>query len=216
MTRWVCRWKPLWVPRGDTFQKAYLEDWEQEDDDHSYTPGEEGKNNHTGHARSPELQHLGAYKQFKTTVGAPHANYQLLVAVPLCRNRLGNFLEIQTYQQSRRCSIFGTLLGAPVPSKTMFAIFIHPIQFGIFPERFSLPYPDEEILFWVRGRRLVRARRFFSLGEGGSRGHLGTPPCRREGFQSCVSRGTTQETKEEYSFDTDMPNRLTEQKRLSI
>ena len=46
MTKWVCRWKPFWVPRGDTFQKAYLEGWEQEDDDQSYFRGEESKNSH--------------------------------------------------------------------------------------------------------------------------------------------------------------------------
>ena len=26
MTEWVCRWRPFWVPRGDTFQKTYLEE----------------------------------------------------------------------------------------------------------------------------------------------------------------------------------------------
>ena len=54
----------------------------------------------TSHARSPELQHRKVYKQLRTTGGAPHAHYQLLVAVPLFHNRLGYLLEIQTCQQS--------------------------------------------------------------------------------------------------------------------
>ena len=38
-------------------------------------------------------------------------------------------------------------LGAPLPPKTPVSRnFIHPKQFGIFPKRLSLPYPDEEIL----------------------------------------------------------------------
>ena len=38
--------KPFWVPRGDTLQKAYLEEWEQVDDDQGYIRGEESKNRH--------------------------------------------------------------------------------------------------------------------------------------------------------------------------
>ena len=27
MTGWVCQWKAFWIPVGDSFQKAYLEEW---------------------------------------------------------------------------------------------------------------------------------------------------------------------------------------------
>ena len=27
MTSWIFQWKPFWVPVGDSFQKAYLEEW---------------------------------------------------------------------------------------------------------------------------------------------------------------------------------------------
>ena len=27
MTSWICQWKPFWIPVGDSFQKAYLEEW---------------------------------------------------------------------------------------------------------------------------------------------------------------------------------------------
>ena len=30
MARWLGHWKPIWVPYGDSFQKAYFEEWEQE------------------------------------------------------------------------------------------------------------------------------------------------------------------------------------------
>ena len=26
MTEWICRWNPLWIPTGDTFQKTFLEE----------------------------------------------------------------------------------------------------------------------------------------------------------------------------------------------
>ena len=32
MAEWICRWKPFWIPFGDTFQKAYLEEWQLVDD----------------------------------------------------------------------------------------------------------------------------------------------------------------------------------------
>ena len=32
MTEWICRWKPFWFPTVDTFQKAYLEEWQLVDD----------------------------------------------------------------------------------------------------------------------------------------------------------------------------------------
>ena len=27
MTSWICQWKPFWISVGDSFQKAYLEEW---------------------------------------------------------------------------------------------------------------------------------------------------------------------------------------------
>ena len=40
MTGWVCQWKPFWIPVGDTFQKAYLEEWQHVDDGPTRDPGE--------------------------------------------------------------------------------------------------------------------------------------------------------------------------------
>ena len=40
MTGSVCPWKPFWIPVGDTFQKAYLEEWQRVDDGFIRDPGE--------------------------------------------------------------------------------------------------------------------------------------------------------------------------------
>ena len=41
MTEWICRWKPFWIPIGDTFQKAYLEEWQRVDDGQKRDSGED-------------------------------------------------------------------------------------------------------------------------------------------------------------------------------
>ena len=99
MTQWVCKWKPFWVPRGDTFQKAYPEEWEQEDDDQNYIHGEESKNCHRSYSASRTTASEGLHT-VEDDGGVPHAKYQLLVAVLPCRNRLGNPLVIPMSQQS--------------------------------------------------------------------------------------------------------------------
>ena len=96
-----------------TFQKAYLEVWEQEDDDQSHIQAE-----------APELQRLRGYQQLKTRVECrTRTNHQLLVAVPLCRNRHGNLLVIPMSQQSsgfavsQKSVVFWEPLGAPLLPK---------------------------------------------------------------------------------------------------
>ena len=53
MTEWVCRWRPFWIPSGDTFQKASLEEWQRVNDEQSHVPGEDTpdlQNNRIGKA----------------------------------------------------------------------------------------------------------------------------------------------------------------------
>ena len=76
------------------------------------------------------------------------------------------------------------------------------------------------ILSGYEEKRLVHTRRFFGLGEGGSRFYLGTPPCQRAmianpSFREAPDRKHSP-TNEEYRFDTEVHNRLIEYKRLSI
>ena len=41
MAEWICRWKPFWIPIGDTFQEAYLEEWQLVDDGSKRDPVED-------------------------------------------------------------------------------------------------------------------------------------------------------------------------------
>ena len=37
MSKWIRPWKPIWIPHGGNFQKAYVEEWEQEVYSHEYS-----------------------------------------------------------------------------------------------------------------------------------------------------------------------------------
>ena len=63
MTEWVCRWKRLWIPSGDTFQKAYLEEWER------VTANKAMSSVKTRHTGSPELQNRKSYRRPGKTSG---------------------------------------------------------------------------------------------------------------------------------------------------
>ena len=106
-----------------------------------------------------------------------------------------------------------------MPSNTHVRNFIHPIQFGIVPKRLSLPYPDEEILSgyelddssirdgysaWVKADPASILKR-----------HLVNAKSDSPGFREAPDRKHSP-TNEEYHVDTEVPNRLTKQKRLNI
>ena len=40
MPGWICQWISFWIPVGNTFQKAYLEEWLRDCDDSISDPGE--------------------------------------------------------------------------------------------------------------------------------------------------------------------------------
>ena len=52
MTEWICRWKPFWIPTSDTFQKAYLEEWQRVDDVQKCDPVEDNVMTHPGTTES--------------------------------------------------------------------------------------------------------------------------------------------------------------------
>ena len=68
MSGWVCQWKPFWIPVGDSFQKAYLEEWIYVGDDSS---------DEQGLANSHTLVQGAGYKDYtskqKLPEGAPSA-----------------------------------------------------------------------------------------------------------------------------------------------
>ena len=41
MAEWMSRWKRFWIPIGDTFQKAYLDEWHLVDDGSKRDPVED-------------------------------------------------------------------------------------------------------------------------------------------------------------------------------
>ena len=209
----------FWVPRSDTFQQAYQEEWEQEDDDPSHIHAEESRTD-TSHDRSPQQQRLRVCMQLRTTGGMPHVKYQLLVAVLPYRNRLGNLLVTPMSQQSsgstqklKKNAVFWVPLGAPVPLKTRVGNFIHPVQFGILPNRLPLPYPDAEILLGYE-EDVSSIRDGFSV-RVKLRRHIVDAKGTNLAFREAPVRKHAP-SKEEHRFDTDVPDRLTEQKRLSI
>ena len=179
----------------------------------------------TGHDRSPELQHLKEYRQLRTTCGVPLASYHLLVAGLLRRKRLGNLLVIQMCQQSsgsiqklKKVQYFGNPGVHQCLRKPVFA-FSRPVQFGIFPKRLSLPYPDEEILSGYK-EDVSSIRDGFSAWvksdpETILRRHLVDAKGAKPAFREAQDRKHSP-TNEEYRFDADVPNRLTEQKWLCI
>ena len=43
MAKWIYRWKPIWISHGDTFQEAFVKEWEQEAHASNYS-GQESEN----------------------------------------------------------------------------------------------------------------------------------------------------------------------------
>ena len=99
MTKWICRWKPFWIPHGDTFQKA-LRNGNRKTIPRDTPVPATTRPTTPRHFRLPKQQRLKAYKDPRMTDGAPHVRYQLLQAVLPYSNRLGNLTRIQTRQRS--------------------------------------------------------------------------------------------------------------------
>ena len=93
MTEWVCRWKPLCIPRGDTFQKAYLQEWERVDDGQSHVPS---KTCQTG---PPERQNLKSYRRLTRTSGTP---LEVIVATIWRTKHTIKYLETYIVSRKRR------------------------------------------------------------------------------------------------------------------
>ena len=86
MTEWVCRWKPFWVPSGDTFKKAYLEEWERVNDEQR---PEKTKPHPTSRTTKPAKLQKAGRDESNTTREQP-------CDAPLYRSLRGKRLENQT------------------------------------------------------------------------------------------------------------------------
>ena len=119
MSKWIRRWKPIWIPYGGNFQKAFVAEWEQEVHSYEYSDREmriaAGTNVPvttrlttpatrtrvtTGHIRPPKLQSPNVYMYPRTRGGTPHVNTQLTQAVFPRPNRVGNHIQIQVRRRS--------------------------------------------------------------------------------------------------------------------
>ena len=164
MTEWVCRWNPFWIPSGDTFQKAYLEEWERVNDEQSHAPCE-GKPHRISRTTESDRLQTAREDEWNTTrelpCDAPSLPKSLWQAFG--ESNAPSWEHIGTQESA----VFWEPLGAPLLQKNRVRTFIHPRQFGICPKRLSLPYPDEEILSGYEEDVSSTRDCFFGMGENG-------------------------------------------------
>ena len=212
MTDWVCRWKPFWIPSGDTFQKAYLEEWEHVNDEQRHVLVEDKPHPISRATESAKLQKAG--KDEKNTTREPPCD---VPSSPKSSWQAVGESEAPTwkYTVTLESAVFWEPLGAPLLPKNRVCNFIHPKQFGPLPKRLILSYPDEEILSGyeedvssIRNGFSARLKTDFVTTLSRHTVHVAA-------FREAPARKHSTSC-QEYHFNNDMPNRLTEQKRLSV
>ena len=135
MSGWICQW---WIPVGNTFQKAYLEEWLRVDDGSRSDPGENSikafpiATDPTTVRRSENKDCIVEHKQPLDASSAPTSSWQP-VGQPdaptwelLGSEGTATFwekTEAQLLPPKRRCNF-------------------HPKQLSPFPEHLELPYPS--------------------------------------------------------------------------
>ena len=106
--------------------------------------------------------------------------------------------------------MFGEPLGATVPLKSRAGNFIHPVQVCLLPKRFSLPYPNAEILSGCE-EDVSSIRDGFSAWVKSSpetilHRHIADAKGAHPAFRKAPVRKHSP-SKEEHRFDADVPNR---------
>ena len=120
MSGWVCQWKPFWIPVGESFQKAYLQEWKNMGDDSS--------------ANFTMMKHCTTkQKRPEEAPAAPRPTGQS---------------DAPTWELvgPQGTASFWERAEAPLPPPRPWCNFIHPKQLSPFPERLELPFPSDEIL----------------------------------------------------------------------
>ena len=171
-------------------------------------------------AISPAAPDLQNYRTGKVTRATPRVSN--LVTPPLYRTLHDKQLKNQTHHHGnfwgvKRSAAFGEPLGAPpLPKKRVCKI---PTAILDFPERLVLPYPDEEMLSGYEEdvssirdglSALVKSDFVTTL-----RRHTVDVKSVNAAFRKTPLR-THSTSCRGYHFNNEMPNRLTEQKRLSV
>ena len=215
-TESICQWKPFWIPTCDTFQNAYLEEWQRVDDVQRCDPVEDNVRTHFGTTESAKLFKSGVNDvtfKFEQTWDAPSSPKSSWQAVG------GPDAPTWKLSGTQGTSAFWETSGVPLLPKKHVCNYIHPKQYGPFPDRLKLPYSDEEILSgyeedvssirdgftaWVKTEFATILERH--TGDNRKVNAVFREASARKHVTSC----------QEYHFNKDVPNRSPVQKRLSI
>ena len=212
----VCQRKPFWIPVGDTFQKAYLEEWFRVGDDSTSDFGEHSTKAiltvdvSTTVRNSENKDCTVKQKQPLDAPSAPRSSWQPVEQ-----------LDAPTWELlgPQGTASFWERTEAPLPLPKRRCNFSHPKQLSPFLLLLELPYPSGEILSghedvvsssqdcyttWVKTdpdatleRHMVHVQKAVA-----------------EYREAAVRR--QESTTREYFFDTNVPNRSSVQKRLII
>ena len=126
MPSWICQWKPFWIPVGESFKKAHLEEWIFTGDDSS---GEQRV------ANFPVLLH-----------GTDNTDYIRDDHPPTPRpSRQPVSLSWEPTRHQDK-AFFWERIVSPLPPLRPRCTFIHPRQLSPFPERLELPFSSDEIM----------------------------------------------------------------------
>ena len=126
MSGWVCQWKPLWIPVGESFKKAYLEEWIYTGDDSS---------DEQGFAKFPALVQSTGNKSYIHEDASP---------APGPARQPDSLPWEPTGPQDG--AYFWESNEAQLPPLLPRCNFIHTRQISPFPERLKLPFSSDEIL----------------------------------------------------------------------
>ena len=135
MSGWICQWKPFLIPVGDSFQKAYLEEWIHMGDDSSRNLGEQYM------ANIPTMVQGAEYKGCTTTQKRPEE-------APSAPRSSWQAADTPTWKISgiQGTASFWERAETPLPLPRPGCNLIHPKQIRPFPERLKLPFSSDEIL----------------------------------------------------------------------
>ena len=205
MSGWICQWKPFLIPVGDSFQKAYLEDWVHMGDDSSSNLGEQCM------VQSAEYKDCTTkQKRREEAPSAPSSSWQA-----------GGEYDTPIWKLSgtQGTASFWERTEAPLPHPRPRCSFIRPKQLSPFPERMKLPFSSDEILSgyedivssgtdqfitWVKTDPDVTLVR-----------HMVDVQKAVADFREASER-RHDTSSQAYRFDKNVPNRSLVQKRLSI
>ena len=215
VTEWVCRWKTFWIPSGDTFQKAYLEEWQRVNDEQSHDLGEDKPQPISSTTESAKLQKTGrddSNTKREQLCDVPSLPKSSFVASSWRIRR--TIMEI--YGDSGKCCSFGNhwVLHCS-SSKTAFAI--------IFIQNSSVLLSSDWYCRILTKRSYPGMRKDVSSTRDGFSAWVNTDfvttltrhtvdvKSVSAAFRDAPSRRHSTSC-QEYHFNNDMPNRLTEPK----